>query len=140
MTDQELHGAARQALNMARTDWELNGWKTSIVLASYHVTDVPPLHRMRMIERMLQEKLGKKWLDDEQKKTHGFYVLQLRAAGGARRRGEGRAGSVVLQPVRLRRADENVRRQDRQGRAGGGRHVPRVTERSEGEEREWTKS
>jgi hypothetical protein len=77
MTDQELLGAARQTLNMARTDWELQGWPTSMVIASYHATDVPPLHRMRKIEQLLQEKLGKGWLDDEAKKDHGFYVLRL---------------------------------------------------------------
>ena len=80
MTDQELLGAARQTLNMARTDWELQGWPTSMVIASYHATDVPPLHRMRKIEQLLQDKLGRGWLDDEAKKDHGFYVLRLATA------------------------------------------------------------
>lgn len=77
MTDQELLGAARQTLNMARADWELQGWPTGIVLASYHATDVPPLRRMRLIEALLQNKLGKSWLNDDAKKDHGFYVLRL---------------------------------------------------------------
>lgn len=80
MTDQELLGVARQTLNMARTDWELQGWPSSMVIASYHACDEPPLHRMRKIERLLQEKLGEGWLNDDAKKCHGFYVLRLATA------------------------------------------------------------
>ncbi len=80
MTDRELLGAARQTLNMARTDWELQGWPSSMVIASYHAADAPPLHRMRKIEQLLQDKLGRSWLDDEAKKDHGFYVLRLATA------------------------------------------------------------
>lgn len=80
MTDQELLGAARQTLNMARSDWELRGWPTSIVIASYHVKDNPPLHRMRRIEALLQDQLGEGWLNDDAKKGRGFYVLRLATA------------------------------------------------------------
>lgn len=77
MTDQELLGAARQTLNMARTDFELQGWPTSIAIASYHVKDNPPLHRMRKIERLLQDQLGEEWLNDGARKDYGFRVLRL---------------------------------------------------------------
>lgn len=78
MTDQELHGIARQALNMARTDRELGG-KFSMVLAWYRSKLDPPLFRMRLIEDMLQAKLGRAWLDEGPAKELGFLMLRLAA-------------------------------------------------------------
>lgn len=77
MTDQELHGIARQALNMARTEKEQGGWKSNIVLAWYRSSNDPPLHRMRLIEDVLQAKLGTYWLDDGPSKEVGFLMLRL---------------------------------------------------------------
>lgn len=76
MTDQELHGIARQALNMARTERELTG-KMGMVLAWYRSSQDPPLYRMRLIEGMLAAKLGRAWLDSEGRKDKGFYMLRL---------------------------------------------------------------
>lgn len=84
MTDQELLGIARQSLNMARTDRDLNGWPTGIVLAVYNVTDRPPLHRMRLIEDLMLAKLGKGWLDNGAAKDAGFGMLRLAMAAAFR--------------------------------------------------------
>jgi hypothetical protein len=75
ITQQELEGIARQALNMARTASDQNRWETSIVLASYHEAD-GRLHRMEKVERLLLEKLGPGWLGDEGRKDVGFSVIR----------------------------------------------------------------
>lgn len=82
LTEKELEGIARQALNMAQMDRELRGWKTSILLATYYTRDIPPLRRMERIERLLQEKLGEGWLDSGAKKDAGFGMLRMAIGGG----------------------------------------------------------
>lgn len=77
MTDQELLGIARQCLNMARTDIELAGWPTRIVIAVYNAGDEPPLHRMRTIEDLMLAMFGKGWLDSDAAKAAGFRMLRV---------------------------------------------------------------
>lgn len=76
LTKKELEGIARQALNMARTDVRNGGWKTGILLATYFRTDEHPFHRMDMIEKLLQEKLGEQWLNNGYAKDAGFGLLR----------------------------------------------------------------
>lgn len=80
LTEKELEGIARQALNLAQTDRELRGWQTSILLATYYAHDIPPLRRMETIEQLLREKLGERWLDSGAGKDAGFGMLR-RAVG-----------------------------------------------------------
>ena len=75
MTDQELLGVARQALNIAKTEYELAGWPAGIVLISWHAGE--GVHRMRRIERMLQEKLGERWLSSGPRKAAGFQAIRF---------------------------------------------------------------
>lgn len=74
MTQPELEGIARQALNMARTARDQKRWETSIVLATYHQGE--GLHRMEKVEQILREKLGPGWLDSGSRKDAGFGVIR----------------------------------------------------------------
>jgi len=72
MTDAEMVGLAAQALNLAKLDIERG--RFVFVLASYH--EGAPLHRMKTIERLIVERLGKKWLEYGQTKDLGFGMLR----------------------------------------------------------------
>lgn len=73
MTDQELEGMARQALNMALTEAELKG-EMGALFATYF--DGEGIHRMRKVEEIIGAKFGKGWLDDGDKKDAAFGVLR----------------------------------------------------------------
>lgn len=73
MTDQELEGVARQALNMARTEAELRG-EMGALFATYF--DGEGIHRMRRVEEIIEQKLGRGWLNDGDKKEAAFGVLR----------------------------------------------------------------
>lgn len=73
MTDDELTGLARQALNMAGKAYEQTDYG-GMVLASCHAGE--GIHRMEKVERLFEEKLGRRWLDDEQTKDIGFGMLR----------------------------------------------------------------
>lgn len=75
MTDAELQGVAAQALNLAKRDMQQN--KFNFLLASYHVGDVPPLHRMQKVEALIIEKLGEDWLNNGKTKDAGFRMLRF---------------------------------------------------------------
>ena len=72
MTDQELQGIAVQALNMARTDYEQGQFD---FILGFVGTESRSLHRMRLIEEMLVEKLGPHWLNHGGRKDAGFLML-----------------------------------------------------------------
>jgi hypothetical protein len=73
ITDAQLQGLALQALNMAKRELERSDF--NCLLASYHEGE--SLHRMKSIERMLIEKLGKKWLSGGHTKDLGFGLFKL---------------------------------------------------------------
>jgi hypothetical protein len=75
MTDAQLQGVGAQALNMAKRDREKGSF--NFLLASYHESDTPPLHRMDRIEALIIERLGEDWLNHGSTKDLGFYVLRL---------------------------------------------------------------
>jgi hypothetical protein len=76
LTDAELQGFAAQALNIAKHDIEQNG-EFNFLLASYHESDTPPIHRMTSIETLIIGRLGKDWLNNGRKKDVGFYMLRM---------------------------------------------------------------
>ena len=73
MTDEELTGLARQALNMMKTALEVEKHQ-GILLATCHEGE--GIHRMRKIEDILKEKLGEDWLDHGPAKDIGFGLLR----------------------------------------------------------------
>lgn len=73
MTDQELEGIARAALNMAKRDWEAGTFHC--VLASYHAGE--GLRRLKRIEDFLAESLGEDWLNSGRAKDGAFSVIRL---------------------------------------------------------------
>ena len=75
MTDAELEGFAAQALNMAWRDIEQRN-DFNFLLASYHAEDVPPIHRMTKVERLIVSKLGEEWLNSGRTKDVGFLILR----------------------------------------------------------------
>lgn len=74
ITDEQLHGIAAQAFNLARKDLERGQF--NCLVAAYHEGDVPPLHRMAKVERKIIEKLGEDWLNSGRTKDIGFGVLR----------------------------------------------------------------
>lgn len=75
MTDAELKGLGAQALNMAKRD--IDRGEFNFLLASYYRCDVPPLHRMTTIEKLIAERLGQEWLNSGKAKDIGFNMLRL---------------------------------------------------------------
>ena len=75
MTDAELKGVCAQALNMAKRDMERKQFV--FLLASYHESQTPPLHRMRRVEKTIIANLGEEWLNSEATKEAGFRTLRL---------------------------------------------------------------
>jgi hypothetical protein len=75
MTDSELQGIGAQALNMAKR--EMKRGYFNFLLAAYHTTDTPPLHRMTQIEAILIERLGEGWLNSDAAKDRGFFLLRI---------------------------------------------------------------
>ena len=73
MTDEELTGLARQALNIAGKAWENTDYG-GMVLASYHAGE--GICRMEPVEKLIEAKLGQRWLDDERLKDIGYGVLR----------------------------------------------------------------
>ena len=74
ITDEQLHGIAAQAFNLARKDLERGQF--NFLVASYHEGDVPPLRRMVKVERKIIETLGEEWLNSGRTKDIGFGVLR----------------------------------------------------------------
>ena len=74
MTENELEGLARQALNMAKTELEQKD-RLGMLLASYRKGE--RLYRMSKIEANLVEKLGQGWLDDWRRKEAGYGWLRI---------------------------------------------------------------
>ena len=72
MTDAALQGMALQSLNMAKRDLERG--KFNFLLAAYHEGE--GLRRMRSVETLVIEKLGRGWLNDARAKDAGFWVLR----------------------------------------------------------------
>lgn len=72
MTDKLLEGLAAQAANMAKADLQLRG-QINGVLANYF--EGQGLHRMRTIETLLEQNVGKDWLNLDGAKHHIFGVL-----------------------------------------------------------------
>jgi hypothetical protein len=73
LTDAELLGLARQVLNIAKTEFELNG-EAGFIMASYHANH--GIHRTRSVEALLHNMLGENWLDDGDKKDYAFDVIR----------------------------------------------------------------
>lgn len=76
MTKELLEGLARQALNLARTDREIRGWPTAILLATYYEGEDAQLHRMESVEQRIQQQLGKGWLSNGAAKDAAFGMLR----------------------------------------------------------------
>lgn len=74
MTDAELKGIAAQALNMAKLDLERGTF--SFLFALYFEEEDPPLRRLRNIEQLISERLGKDWLNFDDKKALAFRILR----------------------------------------------------------------
>lgn len=74
LSDAVLQGLAAQALNLAKRDFEQG--KFNFLLASYHESDGPRLHRMQKIEALIVERLGEDWLNNGRKKDIGFDMLR----------------------------------------------------------------
>lgn len=72
LTDKELEGMGAQAFNLARRDMEQKEF--SFLLASYH--DGEGLHRMTKIEALINDRLGKDWLNHGQAKDIGFGLIR----------------------------------------------------------------
>jgi hypothetical protein len=72
MTDKLLEGLAAQGANMAKTDMQHRG-QINGVLASYF--EGRGLRRMRKVEALLEEKIGKDWLNHDAAKHATFGVL-----------------------------------------------------------------
>jgi hypothetical protein len=73
VTDEELRGMALQALNMAKRELE-RGKPLGCFMATHHAGE--NIHRMDMVEKLLAEKLGEDWLNDEDKKDIGFGLMR----------------------------------------------------------------
>ena len=76
MTDAALQGLAAQALNMARRDVEQSD-EFNFLLAAYNASNTPPFFRLRRIEALVVERLGKDWLNSGRTKDIGFDLLRL---------------------------------------------------------------
>lgn len=72
MTDPQLIGLARQALNMMKTAMERG--HRGILLANYYEGE--GVHRMDRVEKILADLLGEDWLDHGGKKDAAFMVLR----------------------------------------------------------------
>jgi hypothetical protein len=75
VTDAELQGIAVQTWNMALRD--LRKGRFNFLVACYHETDRPPLHRMDKCEKQVIEMLGEDWLNHGSTKELGFKMLRL---------------------------------------------------------------
>jgi hypothetical protein len=75
LTDAQLQGIGAQCLNIAKRDLNRGGF--NFLLAAYHESDVPPLHRMNDIEALTIERLGEDWLNNGSTKDLGFRVLRM---------------------------------------------------------------
>jgi hypothetical protein len=73
VSDAELLGLAAQAFNMFKRDVERGHY--NFLLASYHAGQ--GLHRMKMIEAEVVERLGEDWLNAGRTKDIGFRMLRL---------------------------------------------------------------
>lgn len=73
MTDQQLRGLAAQAFNLAKKDLERKGF--NFLLAAYHEGET--LHRMRDLEAVLIQRLGREWLNSGRSKDIGFGIIRL---------------------------------------------------------------
>lgn len=73
MTDKELEGIARQALNMSITARAIENYGGAI-LANYF--DGEGLRRMRKVEQLLEKVLGEGWLGSGEAKDAAFGVLR----------------------------------------------------------------
>jgi hypothetical protein len=76
VTDEILQGLAAQGLNLMRRDIARGGF--NFLLASY--TEGGQLHRMKKVEDLIIEKLGKPWLNYGRTKDLGFGILAYVAA------------------------------------------------------------
>ena len=76
MTDDQLKGIAAQALNLIKLEIERQG-EFGLFLASWNASDQPPLHRMTQIERLLEDKLGRGWLNKPSAKETAFGILRM---------------------------------------------------------------
>ncbi len=63
---------------MAKRDLEQR--RFNFLLAVYHESDVPPLHRMTEVEALIIERLGENWLNSGRTKDIGFYLMRLAVA------------------------------------------------------------
>jgi hypothetical protein len=77
MTDAELEGIARQALNVVQTEIR-NKRQFNFYFGAYFEGE--GLRRMSKIEAELIERLGEDWLNSGVKKDYGFAVLRLATA------------------------------------------------------------
>lgn len=75
LTDPELQGIAAQSLNMALKSMDDGDF--NFLIASYHIGDTPPLHRMKKIEKTIIERLGENWLNSGRAKDTGFQVIRM---------------------------------------------------------------
>jgi hypothetical protein len=73
MTDAALQGLGAAALNMAKRDIEQGGF--NFLLATYHTGE--PLYRMKKVEALIIQKLGKDWLNHGRTKDAGFHVMRV---------------------------------------------------------------
>lgn len=62
-----------QALNLAKSDMQFKRWN-SFLLACYHGGQ---LHRMRKVERLIEERLGEDWLNHGEAKDWGYGLIRL---------------------------------------------------------------
>ena len=72
LSDKELEGLGAQAFNMAKRDMEQG--KFNFLLASCHAGE--GLHRMARVEALINQRLGKGWMNDERAKDIGFGLIR----------------------------------------------------------------
>jgi hypothetical protein len=70
-----LRGIGAQALNIAKRDLQRGGF--NFMVATYDISDDPPLHRLSDLEKELIERLGEDWLNDGRCKDAAFQVFRM---------------------------------------------------------------